>query len=298
MICRMATRFTRLSVVAGEQQLDASLPSARPVAEFLADLPALFSLPPTVPPQAWALSTPRHGPISPERCLDEVGVLDGDVLYLSTATEAAESPFVEDVINAIADTVDARRPPWRDEHRDRVVTYLLAGVSLAFAAALYTVPDRFIASALLVVAGFGAAGLGHYLVPRGGAAIEWTVPVFAVLTSVRLSEGQHPATRVMAAASAALVGLGVTALVRRRQALVVAGGFGAVLAGLVGLLLSWGVHGPSIAAWSSPGLVLALGLLPQAALAASGLVGMVRRGEDEGPVARAELAARTGAAAA
>ena len=298
MICLMATRFTRLSVVAGEQQLDASLPSTRPVAEFLADLPALFSLPPAAPPVAWSLSTPRLGPISPERCLDEVGVLDGDVLYLSTATEAAESPFVEDVINTIAGTVDERRPPWRDEHRDRVVTILLAGVAVALAAALFTVPDKFIASALLVVAGLGALGLGHYLAARGGAAVEWTVLAFALLTSVRLSEGQYTATRVMAAVTAALVGLAATALVRRRQALIVAGVFGAAVAGLVGLLLAWNIHGPSIAAWASPALLLALGILPAAALSASGLVGMVQRGEDEAPVPRAELTRRTRTAAA
>ncbi len=293
----MATRFTRLSVVAGQQQLDASLPSTRPVAEFLADLPALFSLAPTTPPTAWALSTPRHGQISPERCLDEVGVLDGDVLYLSPAINAAESPFVEDVLGTIASTVDGRTPPWRDEHRDRAVTYLLAGVVVTLAFALFAVPQRIASGVTLVVVGLGAVALGTYLATRGGAAIRWTVPVFTGLAAVRFSEGQQLGTRWLATVAAGLAGVAVMALVQRRQAAVVGCGTGAVLAGLTALLVSWHIDAASIAAWASPALVLALGLLPQLALSASGLVGMVQRGEDEGRVPRAELLRRTGTAA-
>jgi type VII secretion integral membrane protein EccD len=289
----MATRFTRLSVVAGEQQLDASLPSTRPIAEFLADLPAMFGLSPERIPVVWALSTPRHGAIPPERCLDDVGVLDGDVLYLSAVTEAAESPFVEDVLGAIADTVDQRRPAWRDNYRDRAVTYLLTAVAVAGSLTLLQVPNRFLAGALLAAAGLGCLGLGRYLLAKDGIAIEWTVPWFAFLASIRLSEGQLRPTRIMAALAATLVGLAVMALVQRRVALIVVGAIGAASAGLAALLLSWGVDGSSIAAWSTPVFVLALGILPQLAMTTSGLIGLVQRGEEMGQVSRAELVRRT-----
>jgi type VII secretion integral membrane protein EccD len=295
----MATRFTRLSVVAGDRQLDTSLPASRPVAEFLAHLPGLLSLEPTAPPTAWALSTPRHGPISPERTLDDVGVLDGDVLYLSPAVNAAESPIVDDVLVSIADEVDRATPPWRGVYRDRAVSYLAAVVVLAMGAALYGVPARVPSAVLLVAAAAGCLAAAALLRAHvAGPAMAWISPLFVGLAVVRMTSGVSLGARVTAVVAAGGLGLGAAAWVRRRHTLRVAGITAGVLAGITALLLGSGVDARSVAAWASPVLVFALAVLPQVALSASGLVGLVQRGEQGDAVPRAGVARRLKAAAA
>ncbi len=298
MMWRMATRFTRLSVVAGDQQLDASLPASRPVGEFLPLIPTLLSLRPTTPPTVWALSTTRHGAIAPERTLDELGVLDGEVVYLSPAVATAESPMVEDVLAVVADTVDQQVAPWRDEPRDRAVGWLLAAVSAALAGALYRVPDDVLSGVLLLVAGAGwvaSAGLRRL---RGAVVPVAGGPLFAALALFRLTVSLHLDVRLASAAVGALVGLAAMATVQRRQSTMVFAAVAAVLAAIAAVLLRVRVDPASIAAWASPALILALGVLPQLALSTSGLVGLVQQGEVGGAVARTELTRRLRRAAA
>lgn len=286
----MATRFTRLSVVAEQRQLDASLPAGRPVAEFLADLSALFNLPTTNPPTAWALSTPRHGLIAPERSLDEAGVLDGDVLYLSPALAAAESPVVDDVLTAITDTVDKRALPWAKAYRDWAITSLLAAVVLALVVTLATLPNPHASGAALLVAFAIGIALVKPVRTRGGQVLGWASLPAAVIGLFRLTAGAHLDVRLAAAVAAGLVGVATAAAVgRHNRALVVAGAASGVLAAGVAGLLTAGVDGSSIAAWATPPLVLALGVLPQLALSTSGLLGLVQRAEEGKSVQRGEL---------
>jgi type VII secretion integral membrane protein EccD len=286
----MATRFTRLSVVADQQQLDASLPASRPVAEFLGELSALFNLPTTSPPTTWTLSTPRHGVIAAERSLDEAGVLDGDVLYLSRALAAAEAPVVDDVLAALSDTVNSRARPWSGPHRDRVVTTLLALAVLALIAVVATVPDPYLGGAiLLIVFGMGSA-LVRPLSSRGGQILGWATLPAAVLGGFGLTAGAPPSARLTTAAAAGLAAVAIVAAVgRQNRTLVTAGVASGGLAAGVAVLLAVGVDGTSVAAWATPAFVLALGVLPQLALSASGLLGLVERCEQGQSTPRSEL---------
>lgn len=289
-ICGMATRFTRLSVVADQHQVDASLPASRPVAEFLSELSALFNLPTTNPPTTWTLSTPRHGVIATERSLDEAGVLDGDVLYLSRALAAAEAPVVDDVLTAVGDTVDSRARPWSGPHRDRVVTTLLAVAMLALIAVVATVPDPYVGGAILTIVFGTGAVLVRLLSSRGGQVLGWATLPAAVLGGFGLTAGAPTSVRLITAAAAGLVAVAIIAAVGwQNRALVIAGVTSGGLAAGVAVLLAAGVYGVSIAAWATPAFVLALGVLPQLALSASGLLRLVERCEQGQPTPRDEV---------
>jgi type VII secretion integral membrane protein EccD len=286
----MATRFTRLSVVAGSQQLDTSLPASRPVAEFISDLPLLLSLAPTDPPTAWALSAPRYGSIPPERSLDEAGVLDGDVLYLSPRTEAAESPVVDDVIQGIADTVDRGTSPWARPSRDRVTSSLLAVVFLALTATLTVLPQPRTAGLVLIGTFAVAVGVRMALRHRGGWLIGWAGwPALVIGTFLAVHQADLD-VRCTLGLTAGLLGLAVLAAVDHgMRAVMVAGVVGGVLFGLASALLAAGVSDLALAAWSAPALVLVLGVTAQLAVSMAGLPGLARQAEAVGAVPRRDL---------
>jgi len=295
----MATRFTRLSVVAERQQVDASLPASRPVAEFLSDLSAMFNLPVTSPPTAWALSAARCGVIAPERSLDEVGVLDGDVLYLSPTIVAAESPVLDDALTAVADAVDGKALPWSGIYRDWAVTALLGAILLALAASLAGLPDPKASGSALLVLFAGGIALMKPLRTRGGDLLGWASVPAASIGLFRLTAGADTNVRLAAAIAAGLIGLAAVAAVgRHNPVIVVAGAVSGAVAAATAALVGLGVDGSSIAAWAAPALVLALGVLPQMALSTSGLLGLVQRAEEGTPVQRSALmtALRTGRA--
>jgi type VII secretion integral membrane protein EccD len=292
----MATRFTRLSVVAGQRQLDASVPASRPVGEFLTLIPSMLSLEATTPPTEWALSTPRHGLIPLERSLDDLGVLDGDILYLSPATGTAESPMVEDVLGTVGELVETRAAPWLDEHRDRVIANLLGLVLVLVAAAGYQVTPAPVSTLVLLAVAALCAGLAGLRLTRGGIVADWGAPLIGALALLRLDLPLP--VRLMAAAAGASAGLALVSGVRRRPELVVLGAAAAVLSAVAGAVLNADVSPAMVAGWAGPVLVIALGVLPQLALSSSGLVALVQRGEVGDEVARAELTRRLGAATA
>lgn len=286
----MATRFTRLSVVSGDQQLDASLPAGRPVAEYMHTIPSMFGLAPTEPPTAWALSSPSYGPVGLDRTLDDVGVLDGDILYLGPAQDAAQPPAVDDVIAATATTIDESAPPWQGRARDVTVTCLLTVVVLAALAAVASAPADVVAGVVVLV-GFGAAVvLATCLRSRGGVVLAWAALVAVPVALVRLTRSTAPDTAVPAALAATLVGVALIGLlVHRRRPLFVAGLLAAVLAAAFCATRVADIDVALLAGWATPVEVFALGVLPQLALATSGLIGLVRQAEEGDAVARAAV---------
>lgn len=295
MIAPMPTRFMRLSVIAGERQLDASFPASRPIAEFLAHVPAMFSLRPTTPPTAWTLSTPQHGILAPNRSLDDAGILDGDVLYLSPALSAAETPVVDDVLAALSERVEGRMAPWRGADRDRVTSCLIGAVGLAIALTLAALSDALVSGASLFVTGVLVFAVGAVRGRGGLANVAWLSPLYAVLAALAFTGG---ASRIPAAAAAGLLALAGVAALRRVRQLLAGALVAAVFAAVAAIPVALGASAAAVAGWTSPVLVLALGVLPQLALATSGLVGLVRRGEQDDAVPRAQVVARIDATTA
>lgn len=283
----MVTRFTRLSIVAGDNQLDVSLPSSRPVAELLPELPMMFGLPRTTPPTVWALSIPRLGTLAGERSLADAGILDGDVLFLSETGAAAESPVVDDVLTAISAAVDDQGRPWAGAARDWVITCLLAAVGLALIAALAAIPNPRLSGALLLAASAATVGGAVALRGHGGLVLGWTGLASAPAALFQLTDRADLDVRFVAAAAAGLAGASAVAYAAGHARTVVVAGLasGGVVGAAAGVLAA-GADGSSIAAWASIGMVIILGVLPQLALATSGLLGLVRRAEAGEPARR------------
>jgi type VII secretion integral membrane protein EccD len=290
----MATRFTRLSVVADNQQLDASLPATRPIMEFLGQVPGMLGLPAGAEPTTWSLSSPSRGAIALDHSLDEAGVLDGEVLYLTPLTDGALPPTVEDVVATVSETVDSTARAWTGAVRDTTITCLLALVGLGLVAAAGTAPNVRTGAVLLV--GVAAAGIAVATVlrRRGGLVLAWTVaPLALAVAFARISVG------VDVQATAAVAGLagGVAAVgqaVHRSWALAVAGVGVAVTAGSAAIALHAGVGASALAAWAAPVEVLLIGLIPQLALATARLVPLVREAETAEPVSRRSVLERVG----
>ena len=296
MIDPMVTRFTRLSVVADGRQLDVSLPASRPIAEFLGDLTSLLSLPLSSPPGGsggYVLSSPSRGPMPALRTLDDLGVLDGEVLYLTVEQAAAEPPMVDDVLGAISGAVDRRAAGWAGAARDAVTTCLLAAVGLAVAVPVALLSDHVLSGVLLIVLAMLLDGAAAGLRSRLGLVLAWSAVPAAGTAGWRLAQTGTVDVRLSACGCALAFATAVAGLVAHRSVAVVASGAALALTGAgVGIGRSLGADPAAIAAWSSVALVLGLALLPALALSTSGLVGLVRRAETGDPVSRASIERR------
>lgn len=285
----MPTRFTRVTVLADERSLDVSLPADRPLVELLPQLRDLLSLGPQTT-GAWAVSTVTAGTIDQRRSLQEAGVLDADVLYLTPPQEAAAPPVVDDVADQVRSTLDENGSEWAGDARVYGCA-ALAGLALLVAtAAVLAMPlttgGR---AALLADLGGSAAIAGWLLRGRGGdfllaaAVPAWTL---AGLQLARLAGWGSPAPFTAALAGAA-VGFVALALAGRRWSAAAAAGAAVLPFGLLATALAATDLGPvRIAAVGAVLAVFGVGLAPQFALARSRLVGMLRAEERGSPAGR------------
>ncbi len=270
----MGTRFTRVTVVGDQRQIDVSLPADAPLAEQLPMVLRLLSVPSSPVPVRWVLSTPELGPLARDRSLDEVGILDGMVLYLTEGAAAAPPPFVDDVESAAADTVAEVAPAWDAAPRRSGVAGLLALVLLAaqWVALGASSPVTWIGAAL---SGLLALVIGALVAERGGLWVALTaVPAAAIVVVTAVSDGLTAADLLLAVAAAAFALL-VVGLVRRAPGLVTGGAVAAVIA-----LVGWVCLTAGLPADRAAGLVLlvtviAAGLAGQFALGGAGLVNLL-----------------------
>jgi len=297
----MATRFTRVTIAGEDRQVDVSLPAAGPIAEQLPMVLRLLSVPSTPVPRRWVLSTPELGVLPRDRSLDDSGILDGMVLHLTDAQDAALAPFVDDVEATAADTTAENAPPFTAEHRRSCVAGLLAVVLLAavVVSALAPSPLSWLGAALT---GVVALTVGALIGERGGGyAAVMAVPAAAVLVfAVQPKANGFSGADLMLILTAASLALVAVGLIRQASAATAAGVTAAVLAvtGWVGLF-------SGLPAYRTAGMVDLLavvcsGLAGQLALGGAGLVNLLvadERGERVPRIAVQQSVRRGGAIA-
>ncbi|MDO5670447.1 MAG: type VII secretion integral membrane protein EccD [Corynebacterium sp.] len=312
----MAPMFIRLSVVRDERQLDVSLPAHRPVIDFLDDTIALLdrregsSSPGDTVAQAhaWALSSPLTGTIEPTTTLAEHGVSDGQRLYLTPRIDAAHSPFVDDIMTEMRDTVADVQWTW--SRGARSAGLLTAGVILLAllggAAALHTLTGaaewtntRLITTGMLALVGVISTGLSFW---RPQTWLRWVglgLPL-AVAVLVLPLLGALPATQMWAwwVAAVSLSAVLVPAAAGRGRpgggvAGMVALGLTALVAGGAGVAVTLGANPLALAAWSAWVPVLILLVAPTAALSSTGLPSLLRRHDAGDAVRREDIRRRT-----
>ncbi|MGX4653437.1 type VII secretion integral membrane protein EccD [Micromonospora sp. SCSIO 07396] len=290
----MATRFTRVTVVAGGRALDVSLPASRPLLEFVPQVCELLSLAPEVAGR-WRLSTVGAGGLDPHRSLDEAGIVDAETLYLTPPEQAPLPPIVDDVVDEVQATLDDDGSEWRDSARMTGCAGLAGVAVLTLTYAITTTPvSASVAATTLVAVAALTALAGRLLRATGGelliasAAPAWLVAGLAV---ARTAHWPEPA-RYTAAALGVGLGIALLALAGERWYGVAAGGLTmAVLGGLGTVLLTAGLDPQRTAAVGAVVVVFAVGLAPQLALGAAGLVDLLRRQEESQWVGRQLVAA-------
>ncbi|MDO5669811.1 MAG: EsaB/YukD family protein [Corynebacterium sp.] len=313
----MAPMFIRLSVVRDDRQLDVSLPAQRPVIDFLDDTIALLNQRDSEPAapgdtvthaHTWALSSPLTGTIAPTATLAEHGVTDGQRLYLTPRIDAAHSPFVDDIMAEMRDTVSDTQWSWFGASRSAGL--LIAGVILLAllggAAAAYTLTGpaewsntRLIATGVLATLGLTGTALSFWQ-PQGW--LRWaglSLPLSAAIIAL-------PLLRVLPSAQFWpwwVATIAVTALVvpwatgRRQPGGGLAGATALVLSALLsaaaGVAVIVGASPLALAAWSAWAPVLVLLSAPTLALSSTGLPSLLRRHDSGDAVRREDIRRRT-----
>jgi type VII secretion integral membrane protein EccD len=292
----VGTRFTRITVVgdaALRRQVDVSLPADIAVVEQMPALLRLLSVPTSSTPVRWTLSTPEIGPIARDRTLDDAGVLDGTVLYLTPAADAAEAPFVDDVERAAAVEVADLAPAFDGAARRSVIGFLVAVV---LAAALLVAAVASPAAASWA----GAAGVvvfallvGRMIPEPGGAVAALTAVPGAALVAVGAAAAAGatlPGYGIAVVAGAGSLGLAAAGQVRKAAGWVSGGLVLAVLAGVAVTGQALGLPADRAAGLVLIGAVIAVGLAGQIALGGAGLIDLMVADEDGRQVPRAAVA--------
>lgn len=127
----------RITVVGGGRQVDLAVPAVAPIATYVDTLAQLCEQDePQLMPPAWTLGAATGEPFAPEWSLSELGIADGELLYLRDviADEFAE-PVVHDVEERVSEAAEGllnRR--W--DVRARTVTIMAFGMAWFVAALL------------------------------------------------------------------------------------------------------------------------------------------------------------------
>ncbi|MEO5653833.1 MAG: type VII secretion integral membrane protein EccD [Marmoricola sp.] len=210
--------LVRVSVVAADRRADLALPAALPVAELLPELTrALGVLDPQTTYAGYVLCGPDGRALSPESGLSFQGIEDGALLTLVVGAAQQPPKVYDDIVEAMADAVEAQTRPW-DAASARRTALVTAGLLLGLGGLSLALqrPD--------VVAG-AAAGVG--------AVVLATAAV--VLSRVR---GEHAAAVMLAwlgVGFGAVCGLTAAPAGPLLEVPLALAGLGALSAGLVGL---------------------------------------------------------------
>lgn len=113
----MQTAYSRVTVLTSDRTIDLALPSALPISEVLPQVmrfagPTDDGQRPDSSPISWTLARVGGTAVPLSQTLSEAGVHDGDVLELRPQAEEIRPAMVEDVRDAVEDSVDAAGGVW------------------------------------------------------------------------------------------------------------------------------------------------------------------------------------------
>lgn len=111
---RVLTAYSRVTVITAERMADLALPSALPIADVLPQM-MRFLAPDHergADPTSWTLSRLGGGLLPLSQTLADLGVVDGDVLELRPREQEVRPLVVEDVRDAVEDSVEAAGGVW------------------------------------------------------------------------------------------------------------------------------------------------------------------------------------------
>lgn len=308
----MLTSYSRVTVVSGTRRVDLALPSALPVADVVPQVLRLCA-PEESPenPVEFTLAKLGGQPITLSQSLAEAGVHDGDVIELRSFSQPTRPAFVEDVRDAIEDSVDASGGRWTSRS---TVTFaigatggvlllvLLAPLVAALAAVLADLPisvwdparsaSGLVAAALLVGATwvgtrFAAPWVGYL---ASAVAAGWA---FAAVAQLLLHGGQDLAAAVTAGlAAASVVGLAARLASPAGSTLLAATTVLLAAAVVVLVATSLGAGAGVMIRLVATIAVLSVGVMPRVSIAVGGLSSADYRVRNAGRLSDEALAVR------
>jgi len=166
----------RITVVGERRQVDLAVPARAPIAAYVDALARLCAQERSdILPPAWSLATATAGPFAPERSLAELGIADGQVLYLrDVIAEEFADPVVYDVaerVTEVAEGILGRR--W--DPRSRAMTVMAFGLGWLIATLIVLASRHQVRSAVLVDFAV-ASGLVLPTLAWMAAERRWPVP--------------------------------------------------------------------------------------------------------------------------
>ncbi|PII82257.1 hypothetical protein BMH32_04265 [Leucobacter sp. OLJS4] len=256
----------RMIVRGASKRATIVVPADEPLASLLPDITMLLEEQPS--PAGFTLVTPIGTELDLSASLAEQDIATGTVLRVLPVSEAPSPPEVSDVTDAVAEHFEQIGSAWGAAHR-----FTVAAVALGAVSALITLrfPEAvWLSPALFIVSLVAALGFGWAMSLRAGM-LAAALGIGAVPALSLLVAPLFPGSRVPVTIATALLLLWVQlgAGGGRRAALgAAAGGLSAITA-LIALAL--GATPAETAAVLVPLLVLALGMLPTAALSLAGV---------------------------
>ncbi len=313
----MLTSYSRITVVSGTRRVDLALPSGLPVADVVPQV-LRFCAPEDSSGQPTEFTLARIGgqSLAWSQSLAEAGVHDGDVIELRALSTQARAAFVEDVRDAIEDSVDGAGGAWTSQSTVTFTIIATCGVLVllllsllidlwlrvmeggpAFLQSSSTVETERVASALATaVILVGATWVGTRWAARWTPYISLTVAglwafVAGVEVTARNSSDTVIALTVGVAAATVVAGVG-RLLTPRATPLLAA--CAVVLVALVATMIAdasgadVGVAVRVVAALA----VLSIGVMPRLSIAVGGLSSADYRVRNAGRMSAQALAAR------
>lgn len=274
------TGLVRVTVVAGPRRADLALPGVLPVADLLPEVAAVTgALDPAVVHGGYRLVRADGTVLEPAAGLLAQGVEDGAVLTVELGVHDVPPVLYDDVVEAVADAVEAQTVPWSPQ--DGRTAGLLAAAGLLGVAAVTLALQRPAGLPVAVAAGVVAVLLvtGAAAAARLRAAHETALllaaaaPVFAAVAGwAALPDDAWLALPAVPAGLAAAVtaGLGALALGHRGAVLLPVVGLGSLLA-VVGGVVAAGQPVEAVVTVTAVVVVLAGALVPWVSLAGTRL---------------------------
>lgn len=275
------TGLVRVSVVRAGRRSDLAVPGAVPVADLLPELvAAVGALDPYTVHGGYRLVRTDGVTLRPDEGLAAQGVQDGHVLTVGVGAEDLAPRVYDDVVEAVADSIERQTRPWSDASSRRTALAVASVVLLVGAASLGALRAEglpvalagLVLSALLLTAGA--------VLERGQQAHEpalvacWGATVFAGVCGLALgAPASIPTLSLAALGTAVLVvsAVGMLALATDRAVLLPGVAVGALLA-VAGVLVSFtGVTLSAAAAVAAALAVVAGAVVPWAAMGTTSL---------------------------
>jgi hypothetical protein len=165
-----------ITIVGEHSQVDLAVPAAAPITTYIDTVAGLCKAESNdMLPAAWSLGPVTGGPFAPERSLAELGIIDGQVLYLrDVIADEYTDPVVRGVGEQVAEVIDEglhRR--W--DAAARTITVMVFGLGWFFAA-LVALALRHQASSATLADIAVTAGLVLPALAWVAAERRWPVP--------------------------------------------------------------------------------------------------------------------------